>query len=412
MYILQRKLNIISDDLYKLCKYLKLAGYVVRLVGGCVRDALLDINFSDIDIITNATPDQVIDVFSTHDDIKILPTGIKYGTVTACLDNQSFEITTLRKDIKCNGRHAMVEFTDDFKLDAMRRDFTINALSYCPFENKIYDYHNGINDLYDNKVVFIGNPVERIKEDYLRILRFFRFTCRFAKTIDKESLDACILLKDNIFSLSRERIKSEMDRLLLNDHKGLATQIMHDCGILYNILPVKNFDSAVFRKLNETACLMEINVVLTTYYALLLQNISNITHSELINLKFSNKESKKIISLLDFQKVYNELKDYNKFKFFLKRNWLYNDDYAQYFLFITTTISNSQNSNTKNFNNIINLYYQLSSINRKPIFPLTGNDLIKKPNISGESIGKYLRILEKQWIESDFTLTKEQLINL
>ena len=183
------------------------------VVGGCVRDAIVKRPIKDIDIATPQTPENVIKLL-TAEDIKVIPTGIKHGTVTAVHGKETIEITTLRRDLDCDGRHAEVEFTNNWQEDAARRDFTMNALS-MDLDGNIYDYFNGIHDLHKGIVKFVGNPDARVQEDYLRILRYFRFEAHYGThAIDKESLNACIKFKQNIESLSGERIQAEMFKLL------------------------------------------------------------------------------------------------------------------------------------------------------------------------------------------------------
>ena len=182
-----------------------------RLVGGCVRDFILYGKLVyDIDIATPFLPDEIIARLSAK--FKVVPTGIAHGTVTV-FGKHKYEITTLRKDEKTiDGRHAIVSFDATWQEDSSRRDFTINAL-YADSSGNIYDYHNGINDLENSLVKFINNPVKRIEEDYLRIMRFFRFAMRFGG-YDQISLDACINLCGNLKKISRERITSEWLNLL------------------------------------------------------------------------------------------------------------------------------------------------------------------------------------------------------
>ncbi|XVN42748.1 MAG: hypothetical protein RCG15_00010 [Candidatus Rickettsia vulgarisii] len=149
-------------------------GGAARIIGGAVRDAIIGKINNDVDIATDLLPEQTEKILSEA-GIKVIPTGKKHGTIAALLGDEKFEITTLRKDIDTDGRRARVAFTDDFAVDAARRDFTINALSYCPFQHKIYDYFNGVQDLQDKKLVFIGKAFDRIQEDCIRILRFFSF---------------------------------------------------------------------------------------------------------------------------------------------------------------------------------------------------------------------------------------------
>src|SRR6478736_2088371 len=151
---------------------------LTRYVGGAVRDDLLGLPISDIDLATRLTPDEVVRRLEKA-RIKAVPTGIDHGTITAISDGHPFEITTLRRDVSTDGRRATVAFTDDWKEDAARRDFTINALSADPRNGEIFDYFDGLDDLEARRVRFIGDPLQRIAEDHLRILRFFRFHARF-----------------------------------------------------------------------------------------------------------------------------------------------------------------------------------------------------------------------------------------
>lgn len=181
----------------------------IRFVGGAVRDLLAGVPVKDVDIATPASPQQVMGILEKA-GIKAIPTGMSHGTVTAVVDGKSFEITTLRCDVKTFGRHAEVQFTHDWQEDAARRDFTLNAL-YCDAKGKIYDYHNGLEDLRARRVRFIGNAATRITEDALRILRFFRFTAAYAEgEIDSDGLAACHQHREMIAQLSGERIAQEM----------------------------------------------------------------------------------------------------------------------------------------------------------------------------------------------------------
>ncbi|MDH3662301.1 MAG: CCA tRNA nucleotidyltransferase, partial [Alphaproteobacteria bacterium] len=186
-----------------------------RFVGGCVRDALLgeaDANV-DLDVATPLVPTDVVARLEAA-GIKAIPTGIAHGTVTALVDGRAFEITTLRKDIACDGRHAEVEFTDDFREDAARRDFTINALS-ADRRGRLVDYFGGVEDLRAGRIQFVGEAKARVAEDYLRILRFFRFFARFGRPpADPLALAACQEGAPGLVRISGERIRNEMLKLL------------------------------------------------------------------------------------------------------------------------------------------------------------------------------------------------------
>jgi tRNA nucleotidyltransferase/poly(A) polymerase len=210
------------------------AGFESRLVGGCVRDKILSIEPQDYDIATIATPDQVIEIFKKHFFFSVIPTGLQHGTVTITKNHESVEVTTLRVDKFCDGRHAEIEFTDSFELDAARRDFTINAM-YEDLHGNIYDYFGGQEDLVTNTLKFVGNPMDRIQEDYLRIMRYFRFLARFNMQATPASCFAISQLKEGLRKISQERITSELLKILKANPSTM--HFMWELGILDIILP-------------------------------------------------------------------------------------------------------------------------------------------------------------------------------
>lgn len=220
---------------------LEKAGGQARFVGGCVRDAILQLLPGDIDIATSLTPETVIEVLKAA-SIKVIPTGIKHGTVTAVMNKKPFEITTLRRDVACYGRHAEVEYTDNFEEDAARRDFTINAM-YCDPEGVLYDYFGGYADLHRGVVRFVGNADNRVEEDYLRSLRFFRFFARFGKPpMDMGALAAITLHANSLEQLSGERIQKEMFGLLAVPKIAGLIEAMAESRVLGPIaLPCQHF---------------------------------------------------------------------------------------------------------------------------------------------------------------------------
>jgi len=212
------------------------ASYETRLVGGWVRDGLLGIAAEDMDLATTATPPQMMAVLENA-GIKTIPTGIAFGTVLAVLGEAGIEITTLRRDIKTDGRHAEVVFTTDWQADAARRDFTINALSQ-DLSGKIYDYCGGIADLQAGRVRFVGDAAARLAEDHLRLLRFFRFYAHFGKVPpDTATLEACHAAATTLPRLSRERVWKELKRLLIAANPAPAWQLMVKHGIIQPVLP-------------------------------------------------------------------------------------------------------------------------------------------------------------------------------
>ena len=209
---------------------------MTRYVGGIVRDTLLGIDAADIDLATVHAPDDVIDRLAAA-RIRVVPTGIAHGTVTAVLPSGPIEVTTLRRDVATDGRHAIVAFTDDWREDAARRDFTMNALYADPVSGAVVDYFDGLADLAAGRVRFIGDPYTRIAEDHLRILRFFRFHARFGDRIDAAGLDACAARANDLMALSRERIAAELLKLLVAANAVPVVVTMIDGGILRAVLP-------------------------------------------------------------------------------------------------------------------------------------------------------------------------------
>jgi poly(A) polymerase len=210
---------------------------VTRYVGGAVRDDLLGLPVNDVDLATRLRPDEVAERLMAA-GIKPVPTGIDHGTVTAISQGCPFEITTLRRDVSTDGRRATVAFTDDWMEDAARRDFTINALSADPQSGEVFDYFAGLEDLKAGRVRFIGEPLMRIAEDHLRILRFFRFHARFGQgEPDPEGLTACARRANDLMALSRERIADELLKLLGLPDPAATVRVMLEHAILKPVLP-------------------------------------------------------------------------------------------------------------------------------------------------------------------------------
>ena len=217
-------------------------GAKARFVGGCVRDAVLERAIRDIDLATDAPPERVVDLLEAA-KIKVVPTGIAHGTVTAVVGGRPFEITTLRRDVETYGRHAKVEFTDDWTEDASRRDLTINAISLGP-DGTLHDPFNGLDDLLAHNVRFVGGARARISEDVLRLLRYFRFFAHYGRPpADEEALAACREMAPMLLQLSAERVRAELLKLLEAPTAAEVMRLMYDERVLGHILPeAMNFD--------------------------------------------------------------------------------------------------------------------------------------------------------------------------
>ncbi len=226
---------LVRGEAAPLLKLLDSNGEEARIVGGAVRNALLRLPVHEIDIATTALPDEVVRRVEAV-GWKAVPTGIEHGTVTVLVAGKPFEVTTLRRDVETYGRKAKVVFGRDWVADAIRRDFTINALSLSA-DGQLHDYVEGLADLAARRVRFIGDPAQRIAEDYLRILRFFRFHAWYGEGApDPEGLHACIRGRIGINSLSRERIRTELLKLLLAPHATPTLAPMAEIGLLGHVL--------------------------------------------------------------------------------------------------------------------------------------------------------------------------------
>lgn len=223
-------------------------GATVRFVGGCVRDAILGLRPDDIDLATPETPDVVIRRLQKA-NLKAVPTGIAHGTVTAVVPPATFQVTTLRRDVATDGRHAEVMFGTDWAEDAQRRDFTINAL-YADANGRLHDFTGGRADLAAGIVRFIGDAERRVAEDYLRVLRFFRFHARFAGGApDAAALAACSAAKDRLDRLSGERVRDELLKILALPNAAVALALMQQSAVLPALLPEARFDPVRFTAL-------------------------------------------------------------------------------------------------------------------------------------------------------------------
>jgi poly(A) polymerase/tRNA nucleotidyltransferase (CCA-adding enzyme) len=207
-----------------------------RVVGGAVRDALAGRDISDVDLATPRPPDDVTRALVAA-GLRAVPTGLDHGTVTAISGHRGFEVTTLRHDVETDGRHAVVRYTDDFREDAARRDFSINAMSMNR-AGEVFDYFDGISDLRAGKIRFVGDAVERVREDFLRILRFFRFHARYGRAPpDSEAIAAIRAGVPGLSRLSVERIWSELKRIFVASEPDATVALMAELGVLQAVLP-------------------------------------------------------------------------------------------------------------------------------------------------------------------------------
>lgn len=372
-----------------------------RLVGGCVRDGIIGRKTTDVDLATTLVPQTVLTAFEKH-GIKAIPTGLKHGTVTAVVSGAAYEVTTLRRDAKCDGRHASVVFTDNWMEDASRRDFTFNAL-YCDKKGKVYDYFSGIEDLQNRRVAFIGDAATRINEDFLRILRVFRFHASICsdKELEQEIVDVCGKYAENLSLLSKERIRSEFFKLLAcpNCVKTLVT--MQQCGVLAQIVPPKyHIDLAPLR-----SCYLALKSPITKL-ASMLKNEQSCLTSALVEhmtalLRLSKREQK-LLGVLLSTDLKLPLSSAQQQKYM---NELGVETYVD-LLIISFT------KNTSITESVLLQHLEQTAGFKPSRMPVTGKDLAEIGYKEGKLLGRTLKILQTAWENNPHGTTKAQLIAL
>lgn len=369
-------------------KLFTIFGSEIRLVGGCVRDLILGKKVQDYDFATRFLPQEITEILEKN-KIKAVPTGAKFGTITAVVNGKNFEITTLRKDLETDGRHCEPEFVSDFFLDAARRDFTINAL-YLDATGVVSDYFDGIADLKNKKVRFIGDANLRIEEDFLRILRFFRFSCDYAETLDAKGLKACVLQKKNLKKLSRERIRQEILKLISSEKKENLIAIL-------KVLKSKKIAAEIFTEemdVEAFAKLVDENQNLKLAALFLKKNSDLKTFAK--EICATNSEKK----YFQFMIQNHDLSDLKKLLVFEEKN-LVRDFYL--LNFVKNFDPKKAAAVKKNLEFIQNFSV--------PVFPLNGNDLTSI-GFKGVAVGKAIKQAKSFWIEGDFKANKADLMRL
>lgn len=381
---------MIAPETRRLMEVLHHAGGAARFVGGCVRNTLLNQPVSDIDIATPLTPEQVITRLDAA-GIGHAPTGLKHGTVTAIIDGKTFEITTLRKDLFGYGRHADVLFTEDWRTDASRRDFSINAL-YADMDGNIYDYFGGMKDLRLGRVAFIGDPDKRIQEDILRILRFFRFYAWYGQgEADARGLAACARLSKLIPRLSAERIRQEAFKILDAPKAPGVWRLMSEQGIVTYFLP----EATNLRALEKMAAL-EHDHQAGGYYLRRLAAVLDVTPGGIKNiaasLKLSNEQAQQLAVLVETQVAPDMTPAVMR-----QLVYKYGNDMARNLLLVSAARSTDK-LNTKHIADL----YNIATVYRVPRFPLKGDDALNLGVAAGPAVGALLSQVEEWWMGEDF----------
>lgn len=346
-----------------------------RLVGGAVRDALMNVQAGDIDFATPYDPAQIVALLEKK-GIRTIPTGIKHGTVSALVNDTLYEITTLRRDEKTDGRHAEVAFTDSYEEDARRRDFTINAL-YLDANGHLYDYTGGQEDIKNKHVRFIGNADERICEDYLRLLRYFRFWGKMGhRHIDEEARQACMRQAEGLNQISKERKRDELFKILMQNGAPITLRFMEQTGVLSYL--VHRADIQGLEKF------LAVNA-----QAPLLQRLSILTGKCLPDLALSNVQKQTL-------ELYGETADLNApLKNIKELLYLKGLDAFQFYIKRALSLKQITPQQAKE-------YAALTL----PVFPLTGGDLLAAGYKEGPQMKELFMLAKSIWADLDFTDNK------
>jgi len=386
---LAKKAWMVAPETVAVMDALAATGVEPRFVGGCVRNALVNRDVLDIDIATPLRPDEVI-AHLTAAKIKSIPTGLSHGTITAVVDGKTFEITTLRVDVNPLGRHAEVEFTEDWKTDAARRDFTINAMS-ANIHGDVFDPFGGIEDLRIGRVVFVGDPDQRIEEDVLRILRYFRFYAHFGQGLpDGPALRACARAASRLPRLSAERIRQETFKILESDRCAIVWNVMLRAGVVTHFLPEATNVKALERLLAEEQDHHAHAFVLRRLAAVLEVMLTGID-SLVRGLKLSNEQADQLLTLLEPPvEVRTDMPE----KYVRRMVYALGNDMSRSLLLLQA----AKTGEKKN----LDALYNVATAFRAPRFPLVGDDLRKLGWAQGPDIGQVLHELEEWWIEQDF----------
>jgi len=379
------------------------AGAEVRFIGGCVRDALLNRSVNDVDLATDALPEVVVRALEAA-GIKAVPTGLKHGTVTAVSNHRPFEITTLRHDVETDGRHATVAFTDDWEADAARRDFTFNALSLSR-DGVLHDRFGGEQDLRNGIVRFVGDPKQRIEEDVLRLLRFFRFHAHYAKgDFDAPSLAACRALASRVPRLSVERVWSEMKKLLAAPAPAPVVRRMAEIGALASVLPdpigVDRLDRLI--RVEKEAATRWPNIAgdaIRRTGALLPPDGASAAEAAR-HLKVSTAERARLVSIADGLGQPPDMTTEPALRRLRRR--LSQEAMVDLALVLWAESGNEEPSAAA---------VEIALTWTPPDFPLSGRDVTVLGVKSGPDIGRLLAAVEEWWIAEDFAPDRDACLD-
>ena len=375
----------------------------IRYVGGCVRKIINNEKVDDIDLATNLLPEQVCEVLKKK-EINYYESGIDHGTITALIDNYKFEITTLRKDVSTDGRHAKVEFTNNWKDDASRRDFTINAI-YSDAEGNLFDPYNGKKDLEEGCINFIGDVNKRIQEDYLRILRYIRFFLNYSKQPhNSEILRKLKINIGGVSKLSKERLLDELKKIF---KLGTLEKLINEKTSLELILIIfpelKNYN--LFNKLNSEKrnVLREVDFIFLLSL-MIIDNSDNVDYF-LYKYNLSKKDQKRIKIIHGFYKDKFNLKKFTQYNF---NEYFYYEGNQAVLDVLRFKVIRSKKID-KSLIELIE-YYKNKPI---PKMPIGAELLMQKYKIpEGKQLGVKLKKIEVEWVKNNFTISDKQVENI
>ena len=375
----------------------------IRYVGGCLRKILNNEKVDDIDLATNLNPIEVSEILKKN-KINFYESGIEHGTITAILDDHKFEITSLREDIFTDGRHAKVKFSKDWKKDAARRDFTINSI-YADLDGNIFDPHNGKKDIEMGQVNFIGNPEKRIKEDYLRILRYLRFFLNYSKQPHKEEIIKTIKINiSGISIISKERLLDELKKLLKSNHLEKLSKDKFSIELILLIFPeLKNIKSVV----NSIKVKKEFSVDLDFIFILFLMIIDGTDNLEYFLYKYniSKKDQKRAYAISNFYNEKEGIKTLNEAN--LNKVLYYDGKQA------VLDILNFKIIKSKKLDKKMLSLFELYKNKITPSLPIGADLLMTRYNIpEGKQLGSMLKSIEEEWVRNNFEISEKQIDNI
>ena len=375
----------------------------IRYVGGCIRKIINKEKIDDIDLATNLEPIQVCEALGQN-KINFHETGIKHGTITALIDNYKFEITSLREDVSTDGRHAQVKFSQDWKKDASRRDFTINAI-YADKEGNLFDPYDGKEDLKKGEINFIGDTETRIKEDYLRILRYFRFFLNYSKHKHKPEIIKFLRMNiDGISKLSKERLLDELRKMINSKSLIKLSQDKISLEFIKIIFPeLKYFN--IFSKINSY--LYEIFQEVDFIFLISLLIIDETDNADYFIYKFniSKKDQKRIKNIDEFYKEKLTLKTFNENN--LNSIFYYKGKEALIDILYFKLFK------SKKFDNHLIELTKLFKEKSIPIMPIKADILISKYKIpEGKILGSKLKLIEDIWVKNNFRISDNEVDNI